>query len=70
MRDIRSLEARYFWNVVSKARRLKAAGQFRGPEANDILDDLSAIAVCTAWPALLRMVDEAGQAFTEWLEVA
>lgn len=48
MRDVRSSEARYFWNVVSKARQLKAAGQFRGPEADDILDDLSAIAACTA----------------------
>lgn len=70
MRDIRSLEARYFWNVVSKARQLKAAGQFRGPEADDILDDLSAIAVCTTWPSLRRLADEAAQTFTEWLEAA
>lgn len=70
MRDIRSLEARYFWNVVSKARQLKAAGRFCAPVADDILDDLSAIAVCTAWPALRRLADEAGQAFTEWLEAA
>lgn len=70
MRDIWSLEARYFWNVVSKARQLKAAGQFRGPEADEILDDLSAIAVCTTWPALRRLADEAGQTFTEWLEAA
>lgn len=70
MRDIRSLEARYFWNVVSKARQLKAAGQFRGPATDDILDDLSAIAVCTTWPVLRRLADEAGQTFTEWLEAA
>ena len=70
MRDVRSSEARYFWRVVSKARQMKAAGDFRGPAADDILDDLSAIAVCTSWPSLRRLVDEAGQTFTEWLGAA
>lgn len=70
MRDVCSLEARYFWRAVSKARQMKAAGDFHGPEADVILDDLSAIAVCTSWPALRRSADEAGQTFTEWLEAA
>lgn len=68
--DVRSMEARYFWSVVRKARELKAVGPFHGPEADAILDDLSAIAVCTNWPALQRRVEEAGQTFTEWLEAA
>ena len=70
MRDVRSSEARYFWRVVSKARQMKAAGEFRGNAADDILDDLSAIAVCTSWPSLRRLADEAGQTFTEWLGAA
>ena len=65
-----SLEAAYFWKVASKARQLRALGMFNGPVADGILDDMSAIAVCTTWPALRRLADEAGQTFTERLEAA
>lgn len=68
--DIRTREAAYFWRLVSAARQLRARGMFHGPAADDILDDLSAIAVCTTWPALQKRVEEAGVQFTEWLEAA
>lgn len=65
-----SREAAYFWSVAKRARALRAAGAFHGPVAEDLLDDLSAMAVCTTWPALRRRVEEAGRTFTEWLEAA
>ena len=65
-----SREAAYFWRVANRARELKAAGRFCGGEADAILDDLAAIAVCTTWPALLKRAEEAGYQFTEWLEAA
>lgn len=68
--EMRSRGALYFWTVASRARKLRAAGAFVGQPADDILDDLSAIAVCTPWPALLARVEEAGRQFTEWLEAA
>lgn len=67
---MRSREATYFWSVAHRARVLRAAEGFNGAMAEALLDDLSAIAVCTTWPALLRRVEEAGQTFTEWLEAA
>jgi hypothetical protein len=67
---LRSREATYFWGVAYRARMLRAAGRFHGPEAESLLDDLSAIAVCTNWPALQRRVEEAGRTFSEWLEAA
>ena len=68
--EMRSREALYFWTVASRARKLRADGDFVGQAADDILDDLSATAVCTLWPALQARVEEAGQQFTEWLEAA
>lgn len=68
--DARSMEALYFWGAVRMARQMKAAGKFRGPEADAIVDDLAAIAVCTTWPAMRKRADEAGQTFAKWLEAA
>lgn len=67
---IHSREATYFWRVASKARQLRALGMFNGPVADDILADLSAIAVCTTWPALRSRAEDAGLRFTAWLEAA
>ena len=67
---VKAREAAYFWRLVSAARQLRTRGMFHGPAAADILDDLSAIAVCTTWPALQARVEEAGVQFTEWLEAA
>lgn len=68
--EMRSREALYFWTLASRARKLRAAGAFVGQAADDILDDLSAIAIYTPWPALRARVEEAGRQFTEWLEAA
>lgn len=67
---IKAREAAHFWHIVSTARQLRARGMFHGPAAEEILDDLAAVASYSTWPAMQRRAEDAGLTFTKWLEAA